>query len=71
MVEKCGLTPGEALQIGTINSARMLDVADELGTIECGKKAHLAVFENDPLKDIYVLRHSCMTVKNGEILYQK
>ena len=71
MVEKCGLTPGEALQIGTINSARMLDVADELGTIERGKKAHLAVFENDPLKDINALRHCYMTIKNGEILFQK
>jgi len=70
MVEKCGLTPAEALKIGTVNSARMLEVENDLGSITVGKKAHLAVFEENPLEDIRALEHCCMTVKNGDILYK-
>ncbi|MGN8939128.1 amidohydrolase family protein [Bittarella sp. HCP28S3_D9] len=71
MVEKCDLTPAEALAIGTINSAKMLDVEDELGSITVGKKAHLAVFDENPLNDIHALESCFMTVKNGEILYTR
>lgn len=70
MVEKCGLTPAEALEIGTLNSAKMLEVDQELGSITVGKKAHLAVFAGDPIADIRALENCCMTVKNGEILYR-
>ncbi len=69
MVEKCGLTPMEALVIGTINSAKMLDVDDILGSVTVGKKAHFAIFRNDPTKDIHALENCLMTIKNGEILH--
>ena len=69
MVEKCGLTPAQALQIGTINSAKMLEVDGDLGTIEVGKKAHFAVFEENPLVNIRTLNNCVMTVKNGEVLH--
>jgi len=71
MVEKCGLTPGQALQIGTINSAKMLDVDKELGSVTVGKKAHLAVFEENPLENIRALENCIMTIKNGEVLHRK
>ena len=70
MVERCGLTPVEALKIGTINSAELCDVAASLGSVTVGKKAHFAVLTDDPLKDIRATTHCVMTVKNGEILWQ-
>ena len=71
MVERCGLTPAEALKIGTINSAELCDVADSLGSITVGKKAHFAVLQDNPLKDINATRHCVMTVKNGKILWKE
>ena len=69
MVEKCGLTPAQALEIGTINSAKMLGVDASLGSITPGKRAHLALFDRDPLADIRALEACVMTVKDGEILH--
>lgn len=70
MVERCGLTPAEALKIGTINSAELCDVAESLGSVTVGKKAHFAVLTDDPLKDIRATTHCVMTIKNGEVLWQ-
>ena len=70
-VEECGLTPFEALVTGTINSAKICGVEDSLGSITIGKKAHFAVFEEDPTQNIRATLNCVMTVKNGEILYER
>jgi len=44
-----GLSPAQALVATTSEAARLLDVADELGTIEPGKRADLVVIDGDPL----------------------
>jgi imidazolonepropionase len=44
-----GLTPEEAVQGMTINAARALGLAHEVGSIEAGKAADLAVW---PITDI-------------------
>ena len=71
MVEKGGLTPFEALSVGTINSAKVCGVEDMLGSVSVGKKAHFAVFEHNPVEDIRALSNCIMTIKSGEIIYQK
>ncbi len=71
MVEQCGLDPFDALAIGTINSARLCRVDKELGSITVGKKAHFAIFAENPAQDIRAAQNCLMTVKNGEILWQK
>jgi len=71
MVEKCGITPMDAMVVGTINSAKLCRVEDSLGSVTVGKKAHLAVFAENPAEDIRAAMDCCMTVKNGEILWQK
>ena len=70
MVEGCGLTPAEAMKIGTINSAIACDVDHVLGSVTVGKKAHLVVFDENPLEDIHVVMSPKMTIKNGEIIWQ-
>ena len=70
-VEKCGITAMDAMVVGTINSARLCGVEDSLGSVTVGKKAHFAVFAENPAEDIHAAMDCCMTVKNGEILWQK
>ena len=44
---------------------------DRLGSIEVGKKAHFAVYQNNPIEDIHHLLQCDMPIKNGEILWKR
>lgn len=48
MVE-AGMSPVEALLAATRNAAQLLGLADELGTIEVGKRADFVLVDGDPL----------------------
>ena len=65
---KAGLTPFEALQAATINIARALHVDRDLGTVEAGKLADLAIVEGNPLADIRATRNLRMVVANGAVM---
>lgn len=71
LMVKAGLTPMQAIETATINSAKLMRVEDKLGTIAVGKKAHFAIFKKDPTVDINNIADCEMTVKNGEIVYKK
>ena len=71
LMVKSGLTPMQAIETATINSAKLLNVSYSLGSIEVGKKAHFAIFDGDPSKDINDILKCRMTVKNGEVVYKK
>lgn len=47
-----GMTPVEALSAGTIEAAKSLGMARDIGSIEPGKLADLAVLDADPSQDI-------------------
>jgi imidazolonepropionase-like amidohydrolase len=47
-----GMTPVEALRAGTIDSAKSLGFAKDVGSIEAGKLADLVVLDADPTADI-------------------
>lgn len=47
-----GMTPVEALGAGTIQSARSLGMAKDIGSLEAGKLADLVVLDADPTQDI-------------------
>ncbi len=49
MVEHSTMTALDAWTATTSSAARLLGVADELGTIEAGKRADLVVLDGDPL----------------------
>lgn len=70
LMVKQGLTPLQAIQVATLNSAKMLNVDDSLGSICVGKKAHFAIFNGDPTQNIEDIMNCAMTVKNGDIVYQ-
>ena len=51
MVRLGGMTPREVLVSATTGAATLLDVADETGTLEPGKRADLIAVDGDPLTD--------------------
>ena len=65
-----GMSTWDALKAGTINAAELCEVKDVLGSIEVGKKAHFAVFAENPLDNLETVMDCKMTVKDGEVVYK-
>lgn len=64
---EAGFTPLQALQSATIVPARVMKLDRELGTIEQGKRADLAILEANPLDDIHNVRRVRWTVSAGRM----
>ena len=62
-----GLSQQEVLQALTINPARMLGVADRIGTLEPGKDANISVFAGNPLDPSTATR---LVVCNGQVTFE-
>ncbi|RRS10308.1 amidohydrolase [Pseudoalteromonas sp. J010] len=62
-----GFTPWQALRSGTIDGARYLGMDHDLGTIEQGKLADLAIIDGDVLSNIRDSEKVAYTVINGRI----
>ena len=65
LLVEAGLTPLEALRTATVNPARVLGMADSLGTIEAGKLADLVLLDANPLADIANTRQIRAVVADG------
>lgn len=65
---KYGMTPLQALQSATINSARLLGKEKEIGSIAVGKSADLVAVGCDPLRDIECLRKVRGVMKAGQLV---
>ena len=63
-----GLTPVEAIRAATGSSARILGAANDLGTIEVGKRADLVILDADPVADIRNTRRIWQVVHDGRIV---
>jgi imidazolonepropionase-like amidohydrolase len=63
-----GLTPMQAIQSATINTARLLGREEQLGSIAADKQADLVAVDGDPLGDIEVLRRVQAVMKNGTLV---
>ena len=55
-VEKVGLSPIDAIKIGTLNGIKVMGLEDKLGTIEANKIADIIAVDGAPLDDISVLQ---------------
>ncbi|HXH07003.1 MAG TPA: amidohydrolase family protein [Vicinamibacterales bacterium] len=67
MLAHGGLTPLEALRCATINGVRYLGLERDLGSIEPGKLADLAVLDRNPLEDIRHTETIAMVMLNGRL----
>ncbi|HEV2147295.1 MAG TPA: amidohydrolase family protein [Longimicrobiaceae bacterium] len=63
-----GMTPLQALQSATLIPARVLGMADSLGTVAVGKLADLVLLDADPLADIGNTRRIHAVVADGRLL---
>ena len=62
-----GMTPMEAIVAATRVNARVLGLADDLGTIEPGKIADIVVLRGDPRFSITALDDPELVVKDGKV----
>ena len=62
-----GLTPVEVLRTATTVSAEAMGAGADLGSIEPGKLADLAMIDGDPLTNIKDLRRVRRVMKGGEV----
>ncbi len=62
---EAGFSPEDAVQVLSANGARVLDVFDDLGTVEAGKLADLVVMNGDLTADPSVIRNVTIVFKDG------
>jgi len=67
---KFGMTPMQALQASTINSATLLKQQTKLGQISAGFIADIIAVNGNPLKDITVMEKVSFVMKDGVIYKQ-
>jgi imidazolonepropionase-like amidohydrolase len=64
-----GLSIDDAIRAGTVNAARLLGLADEVGTVEAGRRADLLVIDGDLMRDVTRLRSPSYVIQNGAIVH--
>jgi imidazolonepropionase-like amidohydrolase len=62
-----GLTPAQALMAGTTGGAELLGLADQIGTLQPGKRADIVAVAGNPLADIAAVEHPLLVMKDGTI----
>ena len=71
---KMKMSAEEIISSVTINAAKALDLNKQIGSIEIGKQADLAVFRVKEFQEIIYnigVNLNRYTVKKGEIIYQQ
>jgi imidazolonepropionase-like amidohydrolase len=63
-----GMTPMQAIVTGTMNSATLLGMEHDVGSLEAGKFADLVAVNGDPLANIALLQHPVFVMKGGEVV---
>jgi len=66
LLNKIGYAPADILKMATINNAEILGLSKDLGSIEKGKIADLAVFARNPLESFENAFHARYVFQAGE-----
>ncbi|CAL1691480.1 hypothetical protein MMB232_01621 [Brevundimonas subvibrioides] len=66
---KAGLSPAEALSLGTLQAEQYLGRDQSLGSIERGKLADFFLVPGDPTRDINAIRQIRMVMKGGAVYF--
>jgi imidazolonepropionase-like amidohydrolase len=64
---QAGMTPLEAIQTATTVAARAMNLADDSGSIEAGKRADLILVNGNPQENISDIRKVSRVVANGRL----
>jgi imidazolonepropionase-like amidohydrolase len=62
-----GMKPLAAIRAATSSDARLLGVADKLGSLEAGKLADVVAVAGDPSRDIHAMEHVVFVMKDGVV----
>jgi imidazolonepropionase-like amidohydrolase len=65
LLSEAGFTPQQVVRIMTLNGAKVLEIDNELGSVEQGKLADLAVMPGDLTADPSLIRSISIVFKNG------
>jgi imidazolonepropionase-like amidohydrolase len=65
LLVEAGFSFPEALKIATLNGARYLGRDHEVGSLEVGKRADIAVLDGDPTSDPRAVDRMPLVFKNG------
>jgi imidazolonepropionase-like amidohydrolase len=74
LLVKAGMTPMEAIVAATKVGSEVLDMADQVGTVEENKYADLVVVDGDPLADITILQdlgRIKKVIKGGQVVVSR
>ena len=66
MVE-AGMTPMAAIEAATRGAAEVLGIANEIGTLEVGKRADLIATKRNPLVDVMELQRVVFVMRGGAV----
>lgn len=67
MLNRIGFSNEEVLRCATINNAKIVGMADKIGSIDAGKYADLVILKDNPLQKIEACRKPQMVVKDGKL----
>ncbi len=62
-----GIPPADVLNMASIDSAKLMGVAHETGSIAKGKTADLVLVDGNPLKDIRSLQKAALVIKGEQV----
>jgi imidazolonepropionase-like amidohydrolase len=67
LMVKAGMSPMNVIKTATINSADLIDMSDDIGTIEAGKYADIIAVAGSPLDNIEALLDVGFVMKGGKV----
>lgn len=67
LMVNAGMSAADAIRSATINSAELLGVQEDIGTLEAGKLADLIAVSGNPLEDISTLTDVKFVMKEGVV----
>jgi len=62
-----GMTPMQAIQTATTHAAELLEMQGKIGVIAPGAYADVIAVNDDPLRDVNVLKNVTFVMKDGEV----
>ena len=71
LMTELGMSPGAALLAGTRESAKLLGVEADVGTLEAGKAADIVAVPGNVLSDIRATEHPVFVMHLGHVVLQK